>query len=298
MSPRQTHDLTLETHIEGRGSRRTTVRASASVQRPWMGTAAECAAMKRHRILHIGVADMASPYQIVRQQQNGAYFLACLGGEGRVLVDGKWRKVTAGTACLLPPRILNAFHTAQGKRWQFCWVRYETTTGKQPMFPASAPVLSAFDAAPLRSAIIGLHDACQGPEIPSASAQWLALVQTYVHHFASAWQYDERLARVWNLVSLEPARSWTSTTLSQEARMSFEHLRRLSLKLLGRTPMNQVTHLRMQHAAHLLTTTDLKLEVIAHEIGFASGKAFAATFKRWIGWSPSEFRSHPTKRTR
>lgn len=80
--------------------------------------------------------------------------------------------------------------------------------------------------------------------------------------------------------------------------MSFEHLRRLSLKLLGRTPMNQVTHLRMQHAAHLLTTTDLKLEVIAHEIGFASGKAFAATFKRWIGWSPSEFRSHPTKRTR
>ena len=54
--------------------------------------------------------------------------------------------------------------------------------------------------------------------------------------------------------------------------------------------MQHLTFLRMQRARHLLSVTDDKVEVIAHSVGFESSFTFSNTFKKWIGWRPSEQR--------
>ena len=72
--------------------------------------------------------------------------------------------------------------------------------------------------------------------------------------------------------------------------LSFEHLRRLCLKEIGRTPMNHLTHLRIQQAIRLVGESDIKLEAVARQVGFANGNSFAAAFKRSTGHAPSQFR--------
>jgi YesN/AraC family two-component response regulator len=55
--------------------------------------------------------------------------------------------------------------------------------------------------------------------------------------------------------------------------------------------MHHVTWLRMRKAAELLSTTNLKIETISHEVGYQNPFVFSNTFKKWIGWRPSEHRS-------
>ncbi len=58
--------------------------------------------------------------------------------------------------------------------------------------------------------------------------------------------------------------------------------------------MEQVTYLRIRHAANLLTETHLKLDHIADAVGYANPFVFSNTFKKWTGWRPSEYRARIT----
>src|SRR5690606_29962145 len=73
------HEKLSETHIVGSETRQQLVRAE------------DCPALAQRMISHVGVGDAAPPYRIVRTHLSGAYLHACLGGEGKMLLDGRWR---------------------------------------------------------------------------------------------------------------------------------------------------------------------------------------------------------------
>ena len=124
----------------------------------------------------------------------------------------------------------------------------------------------------------------------AALHHWVELVQGYISRFAQPWHIDDRLSQLWEAVAAKPAYAWTLTELARRAHCSGEHLRRLCRRQLGRSPMQQVTYLRIRHGAGLLAETDLKLEVIAERVGYANPFVFSNTFKRWTGWRPSLYR--------
>ena len=302
----KTHEDLSETHIQGAKSQQTVVRVDGRDARQWLAETPTCSALAQHRIAHTGVARAQAPYRIVRMKQSGTYFMACFGGEGRVLVDGRWQVCRAGMACLLPPHMLNAFRCVPGKPWDFVWVRYQAVPEQRPIVSAGSPVLARFDAEPLRLAVLGLHAECrdsaasatpqdrtaQGPGMrsPAAMHHWVELIQTYVLRFAQPWQLDGRLSLLWEKVSDDLGADWSLGQLATEAHLSEEHLRRLCLQQLGRSPMKQVTYLRMRRAAELLAATDEKIESVASEVGYKNPFVFSTTFKKWIGWRPSEHR--------
>ena len=80
-----------ETHIHGEHTVYRVVRADESDRRKWLHGMPVCNTLKTHRIAHAGVMTAQAPYRVVRMHQGGLYFLACLEGEGRVLVDGRWQ---------------------------------------------------------------------------------------------------------------------------------------------------------------------------------------------------------------
>ena len=59
--------------------------------------------------------------------------------------------------------------------------------------------------------------------------------------------------------------------------------------------MQHVTYLRMQRASELLEETTHKIETIAAQVGYENPFVFSTTFKRWIGWRPSEYRKRKMK---
>ena len=119
---------------------------------------------------------------------------------------------------------------------------------------------------------------------------WTDLIHHYVLRFAQAMQQDDRLRLLWKRVAAHLAEDWTLARLAHEAGYSNEHLRRLCRHQLGRSPMHQVTYLRMRRAAELLATTPLTIEAIARDVGYHNPFVFSNAFTKWIGWRPSNYR--------
>ena len=242
-------------------------------------------------ISHVGTGDAAVPYRIVRTRLSGTYVHASLSGEGRILLDGRWRPHQAGMVSLAPAHVLHAFHAIPSKRWQYCWVRY------MPQSPRSAigfiaPVMARFDAEPLRHAILGLYREVQAGGNTSSATLWIDLIEHYISRFADPLKREDRLRAVWETVQANLGHAWTIDDLADLASMSGEHLRRLCQASLGRSPMQQLTYLRIQQAAHRLATSQATIEDVAHEVGYQNPFAFSNTFKRMTGFRPSRFQMH------
>jgi AraC-like DNA-binding protein len=266
------------------------VRATDCESRAWLEGFPACHALQQHRILHLGIEETRFPTRVVRTRQTTTYFLACLAGKGRVLIDGRWQICQAGYACLLPAHTLNAFEAVPKSRWEFCWVCYQRPKEQRPIADAHTPVMARYDPHPLCAAILGLMLESSGPAQPNLMQGWADLVHAYVLRFAHASDQPDQLRLLWERVAAHLVEDWSVARLAREAGYSSEHLRRLCQRQLGRSPMRQITYLRMRRAAELLTTTDRKLESIAQEVGYRNAFVFSNTFTKWVGRRPSDYR--------
>ncbi|MCZ6673117.1 MAG: AraC family transcriptional regulator [Verrucomicrobia bacterium] len=266
------------------------VRSDDSDPREWLSDSPICPLFSQHHIAHAGILWARYPFELMRTYQSGSYMMACLEGEGKVLVDGNWKLLRAGEACLLPPFVLNTFKCIEGTPWDFCWVRYLESRETKPIVSENSPVLGPYDYAPMLAAIKGLHAECSGANNPGALNHWIDLIHQYVLRFAQPHDYDDRLWKLWHQVEPRLARKWTLAELADLAHVSEEHLRRLCRRHYGRSPMQHLTFLRMQRSKTLLSTTNDKIETIARAVGYENPFTFSTLFKRWVGWSPSKFR--------
>jgi AraC-like DNA-binding protein len=278
-----------ETDIRSPRAKAWMVRADERDLRTWLKSAPVCSLLGNHQISHVGVASMPDPFRIVRSKLGGSYFLACHGGEGRVLIDGRWLRCRAGQAFLLPPGTLHAFHTSPGKTWDIVWVRYHERAGQRPMASANSPVLARFDSAPLRHAILGLHHECSTTAVPADLDLWVRLVQSYVQRFAQPVRMDERIGKLWEMVAADLSHPWTIDELARTAHMSEKQFQRLCRRELGRSPRQQLIWLRIRRAAELLSSGGDKIATIAAQVGYQNPFVFSSTFKRCLGWPPSEY---------
>lgn len=266
------------------------VQAANVESRPWIQGFPVCQILNQFQIIHVGIQEAVHLTRIVRTRQTSTYFLACIGGRGRVLIDGRWRICREGYACLLPAHTLNAFETIPGSRWDFCWACYQLPALQRPIGNVASPVMARFEPLPLKSAILGLMYECNGPAQPTLMQEWADLIHAYVLRFAAPSDQPDQLRLLWERVVANLADHWTLPKLAQQAGYSNEHLRRLCQRQLGRSPMHQVTYLRMRRAAELLTTTEKTIEATAQEIGYHNAFVFSNAFTKWIGWRPSEYR--------
>jgi AraC-like DNA-binding protein len=275
---------------ESQAQRTSIVRADANDTRDWLLETPVCPLLAQHHIAHVGLLEADASFEMSRPDQSGTFMLACYSGSGLVRADGQWKKVAAGQACLLPPFVTNAMKSTGREPWRMCWVRYLESRESNPIVSAGSPVLGAYDPQPLFHAIQGLHAECSGANAPASLHLWTELIHGYVLRFAQPHQTDARLWKLWDAVEKQLDHPWTLEDLAARACVCKEHLRRLCRNELGRSPMQHVTFLRMQASRHLLSTTDEKVETITREVGYSNPHTFSNTFKKWIGWRPSENR--------
>lgn len=267
------------------------VRADAHDPRSWLTGSPLCPILGVHHIAHSGRMWAQHPFAVVRAESSGTFALAVLEGEGETLVDGDWRSVGKGEICLLPAFAPTGIRAKGHGIWHFAWVRYEEERGLSPILSADSPVFRRLPGEALDHAIAGLiaESAAEAPE-PAALHHWVELIHGFVARAARPWQGDDRLWRVWRAVEANLVREWRLADLAEVAHLSEEHLRRLSQQQLGRSPIQQVTHLRMRRAVSLLAGTDDKIETIALAVGYENPFTFSNAFKRWTGRRPSDYR--------
>lgn len=268
-----------ETTIDGARTRR------------WSLDAKQCPELKAVQISWLGIEQVYAPYRRVRLAPSGSYFLATIEGEGRVWLEGRWQWVRAGSLCLAPPRVLNAFHAAPGRRWKIAWVRYEEARGTKPVVGAGSPLRLAQGGAELARALGGLREEWEGERGAELLHHWIGLVHGIARRRARPWRSVSRVGELWSKVAQTLATPWKLASLAAAGGVSAEHLRRLCRQELGRTPMEHVTYMRVQRAQELLVSTEDKLEVIAPLVGYRSAEVFSRAFVRCTGLTPSAYRA-------
>ncbi len=267
------------------------LRGQEDEDRDWLRDQPCCPLMSiEHHINHTGIMSARAPYEIIRVNQSGTFMLACLEGQGLILVDGVWKKIVAGQACLLPPFVSNSLKCECDRLWRFAWVRYRESRAAKPIVSAFSPVIGSFDGEALEKAILGMRAEALHGKNQAAQHHWCSLINHYVLTFARPADPDERLWKLWRDIEKNPARDWTLAAMAGHAHLSEEHLRRLGRKEIGRSPVRQLTFIRLQLALRLLGDTREKIETIARATGFASIQSFGNAFKSRFGRSPSAFR--------
>ncbi len=259
--------------------------------RLWRLRANACPALLAHHISNVGIVHAATPFARVREHPDGSFLLACFAGQGRILLDGRWQTCGAGMVCVAPPGVLNAFYVCAGKHWSFVWVRYHEPPPLLPVVTAHSPVRVRANPEPLRLAIEGLRQESNTAAEPRMFHHWVELIHAHVVRIARPQHGDPRVRALWEEVGRSLASNWSLDALAARAHISIEQLRRLCLREFGRSPMHQLTYMRMQRAATLLETTHDKLETIAPVVGYSDAIAFSKVFKKWIGSPPSEYRA-------
>ena len=78
--------------------------------------------------------------------------------------------------------------------------------------------------------------------------------------------------------------------LSSEVGISRAHLHRRMKELMGITPLDFIRNVRMHRACELLKNSEVEITQVAYTLGFASQSHFSTTFKKFTGYTPSEYR--------
>jgi AraC-like DNA-binding protein len=81
----------------------------------------------------------------------------------------------------------------------------------------------------------------------------------------------------------------TLEDLAKLAGLSVSHYSRLFKKYAGHSPIDYLTHLRMDRAKELLVLSDYRLKGIAESVGYEDEFYFSRIFKKVVGISPTEF---------
>ncbi len=103
------------------------------------------------------------------------------------------------------------------------------------------------------------------------------------------------LLRVGHVIgALENAfsRDWRLEDLQQIAHMSSSNLLRVFRKATGQTPIEYLMRLRIQKAMDMLRNSNLTITEIAMEVGFNDSNYFTRQFRRAVGTTPRDFRTH------
>lgn len=258
------------------------------VTREWLQDAPKCPLLKECAIAHLGIADAHRPYGFIRASMPVTEFIGCVAGEGRVFIDGQWLPLRSGQAALLPIYQPAAYSATSAEPWQLVWVCYEGTVSEK----TNSPVIGNFAANALLHTLEALLAECSTDNggNPSCLHALITTVHRYVLQFAQLVTHDGRLSLLWEKVVANLGDEWTLDRLSQEAHCCGEHLRRLCQAEVGRSPMQQVTHLRLQRAAELLLHTNYKVEYISSMVGYTDAFAFSTMFKKRMGCRPTEYR--------
>jgi AraC-like DNA-binding protein len=254
-----------------------------------------CPALAAAGVRLCGVSDTAAPYRMERPVLEFGEVLGVVAGEGRVWLAGEgWRAVRAGDCYLAPRGAEQGFFPAPGRRWRIAWVHYLESTPEADRVIARGPArVVAGDAEPLAEAIRRLHTEVLGAHDAAMTAQlagWVHLCARRLARRSEGGAGDERLRRLWTRVDAELGASWELGALAAAAGLSGEHLRRLCQRELGRSPMAELTRLRMRRAGLLLRGTPSKVEAVAAAVGYGSLYAFSAAFRREVGVPPSAWR--------
>ncbi len=101
---------------------------------------------------------------------------------------------------------------------------------------------------------------------------------------------DPQIGQALALIQHQPDEPWTVESLANHVSLSRSAFSAKFKQLVGESPMQYVTRVRLTKAAALLRTNSATLVEVATSIGYDSEVAFSKAFRRYFGIAPGAYR--------
>ena len=104
---------------------------------------------------------------------------------------------------------------------------------------------------------------------------------------------DKHIGQVLELIHKEPTKKWTLDMLAKSVGMSRSALAERFNRFVGEPPMSYLAKWRMELASRLLEE-GVKVDAVAHEVGYSSESSFQRAFKKIMGIPAGQWKQkHP-----
>ncbi|MEC6897142.1 AraC family transcriptional regulator [Photobacterium piscicola] len=256
-------------------------------------------ALEQKHIIQCGINYGKEAFTLYRRNPDMHMLLFTLKGRGILNTPAKQWDLQPDHVIYVPPGYENGFDINPNENhdliWDMAWVMLEQQSYWDQRLPHEITYYPTQSGSLLFQTIGCLQQAlCLGyPLADQLSANiteqlCLLVVNRTSPHSPLALQ---RLERVFQHAKQQLHHPWQVKDLAALYPCSEPHLHRLCQQYYSQAPMARLTHLRMEHAAGLLTTTSWPIQHISDFCGYPNPTNFSTRFKSWSSFSPRQFRS-------
>ncbi len=229
-------------------------------------------------------------------RQNAYLITYVCEGEATLSVNRRRLLLHEGDVYVMFPASGASYVTAPHRPWSIRWV---TVTGTQletllPLlgFTEEMPVHRVAEPERVESLLEALFYQAMKADVAGKIAGMAQLYEFFscLAPRAAAPIENHRIADVVGYINRHYAEELTVSILAERAHLNRNYFSKLFTTHVGMTPQRFLSRLRMEKAKELLRYTELMVGEIAAAVGITDALYFSRTFKRYTGYSPSEYR--------
>lgn len=250
----------------------------------------------------MGFYPRASRHRMQRQRHDDNLLIYCVEGRGRASTENWRSEIGPGQVLLLPQGATHQYEADIEDPWTIYWVHFQGT---------STAVFNQY-----LGEIEGVPPVTQAGISPQLVAHFMGLLAVHrtgyntrafinaanqLRHLLTHIALEIRRAKASNQGSfnLEALQSFMLEqigqpldldTLAAAANLSKYHFSKKYKALTGYSPIKHFLNMKMEHACHLLDSSQLSVKGVSAALGYDDPLYFSRQFSKTVGLSPRAYR--------
>jgi AraC-like DNA-binding protein len=245
-------------------------------------------------------------YQHNRERINGSaenILIYCIDGEGWIKIDNKTQIIKKNEYIIITANTPHSYGSNSQDPWSIYWIHFSGS--KAPLFisyPNQKIEINLASNSRFKDRILLFEEIYNNLEMGYSMDNleyaniclWHMLGSLrYLSQFRKINEYNQhdKIAMSIRLMRNNMSRKLSLEDLADHCGLSVSQFCLLFKKKTTRTPLDYLTHLKMQQAARLLDFSDLRVGEIADQTGYTDPFYFSRVFSKIMGLSPKEYRN-------
>ncbi len=246
-------------------------------------------------ISEYGITYKNTPCYQLRMASKISCIQYVISGSGILLYDGKMYTVKEGDSFMLLEGKDQIYYSNPDNQFERIWINFRGELSLSVIRSYGLGSAVVFQNTDSKAFLEKIHKVCSKNSDPEeykekSAVEFLRLIQFFARNKENTAAPSTPLEEVRQYLDFHIMENLTLTEVAKEFSFSKEHLIRSFKKTYGITPYQYIVQSRIRIAMIMLKTTDDSLSEIAEKLNFSDPHHFSDTFKKHVGFRPSEYR--------